>query len=299
MKQISYDDLKAYKMSPGDIYWKNSSGNTILLRHRGDWLDYSYLEKFEKRGIQLFIAKAIDTEFINHFQVLTKKYIAAKTLEEKEIHWQEWLSVVRIRYWKNVSSDGAFELKLFFENLFYELSDSETEFHLNRDIELFDRYLLVAADVVLLLLILGFNDFDFLKKMYNTALSGLDLMRSENLTLSLKQELAEYFEGKTLSLKNISIDNFINGQKNEKQKYWTAILFEDLKAKSGPLKAFDNEIGDAERVLIFSHRTRALLGKEKDYFVFDLIKKNEFKFMSPHLMKKIEFYLKEANSLTA
>lgn len=286
-------------MSPGDIYWKNSSGSTVLLRHRGDWLDYSYLEKFEKRSIPLFIARAIDTDFINHFQVLTKNYINAKTLEDKEIHWQEWLTVVRSRYWENQNSDGTFELKLFFENLFYEFSDSETELHLNRDIELFDRYLLVAADVVLLLLILGFNDFYFLKTMYNTALSGLDLIKNEKLTVSLKEEVADYFSGKTSELKAVSVENFINEQRDERQKYWTSILFEDLKAEAGILKVYDNEIGDAERVLIFSHRTRALIGKEKDCFVFDFFKNNELRYMSPHLMKKLAFYLKEGTRLTA
>ena len=299
LKQISYEDLKAYKMSPGDIYWKNSSGNTVLLRHRGDWLDYSYLEKFEKRSIALFVARAIDTEFINQFQMLTKNYLQAKTLEEKEIHWQEWLSAVRSRYWNGENVDGAFELKLFFENLFYELTDSETEHYLNHDLELFDRYLIVAADVVFLLLILGFNDFQFLKSMYNTALRGLDLIKNEKLTVSLKEEIADYFSGKTHELKAISVENFINEQKDERQKYWTSILFEDLKAEAGILKVFDNEIGDAERVLIFSHRTRAFIGKGKDLFVFEYLKNNELKYMSPHLMKKLAFYLKEGTKLTA
>ena len=80
------------------------------------------LEKFEKRSIPLFIARAIDTDFINQFEILTSNYLNAKTLEDKEVHWQEWLSVVRNRYWENESLDGSFELKLFFENLFYENS---------------------------------------------------------------------------------------------------------------------------------------------------------------------------------
>lgn len=286
-------------MSPGDVYWKNSSGNTVLLRRRGDWLDYSYLEKFEKRSIPLFVSKAIDTEFINQFQELTKNYINAKTLEEKEIHWQAWLDVVRARYWDNQSSDGTFELKLFFENLFYEFSDEETEFYLNRDLDLFDRYLLVASDVVLLLMILGFNDYTFLKTMYNTALRGLDLIKNEKITLGLKEEISDFFSGKKHELKAVSLENFINEQSDENKKYWTSMLYEDLKAEAGVLKVYDNEIGDAERVLIFSHRTRALVGKEKDFFVFDFLKNNELKYMSPHLMKKLAFYLKEGARLSA
>ena len=109
-------------MSPGDIYWNNSSGNSVLLRRRGDWLDYSYLEKFERRNIPLFIARSIDTEFMSKFQLLTKSYLDAKTLENKEIYWQQWLSVVRCRYWENSSSVGSFEFKLFCENLFYEFT---------------------------------------------------------------------------------------------------------------------------------------------------------------------------------
>lgn len=286
-------------MSPGDIYWNNSSGNSVLLRRRGDWLDYSYLEKFERRNIPLFIARSIDTEFMSKFQLLTKSYLDAKTLENKEIYWQQWLSVVRCRYWENSNSDGSFELKLFFENLFYEFTDAETEIHLNNDIELFDRYLMVAADVALLLLVLGFNDYQFIKRMYNIALSGLDLIKNEKLTMSLKEEISDYFSGKTKELKALSLEHFINTQKNEDQKYWTSMLFEDLKAEAGILKVYDNEIGDVERVLIFSHRTRALIGQDKDLFVFDFLKKNDFKYMSPHLLTKIFYYLKEETRLSA
>lgn len=284
-------------MSPGDIYWKNSSGNCVLLRRRGDWLDYSYLEKFEKRSIPLLIGKAIDIQFINSFEVLTKNYINAKTLEDKEIHWQEWLNVVRARYWNSSSTDGAFELKLFFENIFYELSDEETEKYLSHDLEIFDRYLIVAADVVFLLLILGFNDLNFLKKMYFTALMGIGLIKNEKITISLKEEIADYFSGKTNELTTVSVRDFINEQKDERQKYWASILFEDLKAESGILKVYDNEIGDAERVLIFSHRTRAFIGQEKNFFVFDYIKKSDLKYMSPSLMKKLKYYLKEESKI--
>lgn len=279
-------------MSPGDLYWRNSSGNTVLLRKRGDWLDFSYLEKFEKRNITLFISQSIDIQWLTRFHQITMSYMETKTLREKEIHWKNWLLHVRDRYWSTSHPDGAFELKLLFENIFYDFSSEETDKNINTDLELFDRYLHVAADVVFLLLLLGFNDFQFLKTMYKTTLMSFDFIKSEKLTLSIKKEIADFLNANQ-KLQSINLNEFISKVSDEDLQYWTAVLFEDLRAENGILKVFDNEIGDVERVLIFSNRTRSFTGKESEIFVFDFLKNNQLKFMSPHLMKKINFLLKE------
>lgn len=292
LSEVSYDELRQYKMSPGDLYWKNSSGNSVLLRKRGDWLDFSYLEKFEKRNITLFISQSIDIQWLTRFHQITMSYIETKTLREKEIHWKNWLLHVRDRYWVTNHPDGAFELKLLFENIFYDFSTEETDKNINTDLELFDRYLHVAADVVFLLLLLGFNDFQFLKNMYKATLKSFDLIKREKLTLSIKKEVADFLNANQ-KMNSISLEEFIQEVADEELQYWTAVLFEDLRAENGTLKVFDNEIGDIERVLIFSNRTRSLIGKESEAFVFDFLKKNQLKFMSPHLMKKINFLLKE------
>ena len=292
LSEVSYDELRQYKMSPGDLYWKNSSGNTVLLRKRGDWLDFSYLEKFEKRNITLFISQSIDIQWLTRFHQITTSYMEAKTLREKEIHWKNWLLHVRDRYWSVTHPDGAFELKLLFENIFYDFNTEETDKNINADLELFDRYLHVAADVVFLLLLLGFNDFHFLKSMYRTTLLSFDFIKKEKLTVSIKKEIADFLNANQ-KLSTISLENYMADVMDEDLKYWTAVLFEDLRAENGLLKVSDNEIGDVERVLIFSNRTRSLIGKESDTFVFDFLKKNQLKFMSPHLMKKINFLLKE------
>ncbi len=280
-------------MAPGDIYWKNSQGSSVLLRRRGDWLDYPYLQKFEKKNIQLFVSNNIDVKWVSEFYQITTDYMFAKNLQEKEELWKNWLIAVKERYWDNTHRDLAFELKLIMENIFYDFSDEETEKNINIDIDLYDRYLMIATDTVFLLLLLGINDKAYLSKMYKLMLSGFNLIKNEMITASLKQELENFFSGKISTLEKVSIENFLNQFQDEESKFLMSMSFEGINGEGSLYQVYDNEISDIERIVIFSNRTRAVVGDNRNMFVFELIKNKMFHYMSPILLKKIEMFMKE------
>ncbi len=296
---MSYTELRHYKMSPGDLYWKNSSGHFVLLRYRGDWLDFNYIEKFERRKIELFVTKIIDIEKLANFQELTQNLIRTKTLKEKEAAWKLWLDYTYARFWNSSDQDRAFELKIMFHSMFYQLEDNYTVKCLAKDMEIFDRFLQVASDVVFLMLILGYTDETLLKELYAATVKSFAVFDSMKLSLTVKENFSSYLRGENVEQEKFGIHQFLDHIADPREKYWTAILFEDLKGENGPIKVFDNEIGDIERILIFANRTRALMGSDKEIFVFEYIRNNFKRFMSPHLKKKIRFYVREMTPVAA
>ncbi len=281
-------------MSPGDLYFKNTSGSFILLLKKGDWIDFDYLKKFEERKVLLFVQNQVDISWVQKMQKLTLEYLRAKTLSEKEFHWNNWLIHIRLRYWENDHPDASFELKVIFQNLFYTFGKEFTDLHLNRDLELFNRYLMVASDNVFLLLLIGNNDYLFLRKIYMATLRSLNFLQHIKLTPSIKQELNSFFQGQVKILKSVSIDEYLKKLSLENNdEYWQRVMFEDLRGMGNSLNVIDNEVTDVERILIFTNRTRKFVGVESEECVLNYFKKHQLKFMSPHLLSKINCFLND------
>ena len=72
-----------------------------------------------------------------------------------------------------------------------------------------------------------------------------------------------------------------------------AMSFEGINGEGSIYQVYDNEITDIERIVIFSNRTRAVVGENRNMFVFEIIKNKMFHYMSPVLLKKIEMFMKE------
>lgn len=239
--ELKIDQVKDDIFSPGDIYWKKTSGE-VLISGKADILNIDMINKLAKANQVILIENEIDYESQKKMIEVFKKY-ESEVLISKKLEWRTAFNALLLKHYYNTSV-LQFELNQLFWKLFSTMTREQAESFVNRDREYFLRAINIGTSYTVCAFLLGYYDEEFLKSIYNKVIfSQMEIGKNE-LVLRLKEKI-EYIAGKvTLNDANKEYIKSIIQPRNIDQ----AIFFEKQNG-SGLMNITVYEMSDLELIL--------------------------------------------------
>ena len=184
---LNLQDVRGSILSPGNIFWKQKSGNLILLCSKSDFLNLELIEKLYKAQSELLIEDQIDFQIQDEFHEYFKNHQCALLVKEK-MHWRNKILSLFTEQ-MSTTKVTQFELNQLAWKTFSRVDPFVAHRLLEVDIDLFRRGASIATSYTLIAFILGYYSDDFLSKLFTeTFLNLIDIQQTAPLP-TLKAQL--------------------------------------------------------------------------------------------------------------
>ena len=266
---LNFKNIKYEILSPGNIFWKKSSGSTVLISKKGDVLNHDLIKKLESGEQTLLIEDGIDFHAHHEMIEVYVKY-AEEFLMRDKIRWRaKLIELFRSEF---ITKDKSqFELNFLAWKFFSNITNEETKQYIERDAELFKRHLNVASSYAICAFLMGYYESSFLKNIFSSTLRNLMDLGSSVHVLTLKERI-EYLRQQ---------DSFLE----EDVKELESIVSHEVMAKTVMFERYDGsgmrninsrEMSDLEIVMVALNRNYGFDSDEK-MNVLSEITKGDFK----------------------
>lgn len=185
--ELNLLDLKDLILSPGNIFWKQRSGNLIPISSKANFLNHALLVKLTKSNSELLIDSQLDqeiqAEFLNCFE-----HHKAELLVKNKLPWRQAL-YSQFKSFSENSDLTQFEVTQLIWRVFSRVDSKKAQELLDEDLEFFKRALNIASSYTVCAFMLGYYHDEFLSKLFtDTFLNLMDLNSSIPAHL-LKEQL--------------------------------------------------------------------------------------------------------------
>ncbi|MGI4994014.1 hypothetical protein ACRXCV_15355 [Halobacteriovorax sp. GFR7] len=168
--KLSSIHIKEAPLLRGELYWCRPSGRRLCVGHAGEFANLDLVEKLATTNDQFIQEIIIDEErvskVIDHFNELSNANI-----EDLRLRYRNLILVDFYRVLKGEEKSTTLDFLFICYEVFNDLNSTnlniEDDF-IRKNAMTFKRAQLVATVTMYMCLISGYNDFVFLKEVYNT-----------------------------------------------------------------------------------------------------------------------------------
>lgn len=261
--ELNLKDVKGFILSPGNIFWKQKSGNLILLCAKSDFLNLELIEKLFKAQSELLIENQIDFQIQDDFREYFTNHQNALLVKEKN----QWRNKLLGLFAERMSSAEVtqFELNQLAWKTFSKVEAKEAQRILEEDLELFRRGASIATSYTLIAFILGYYSDDFLSKLFTETFLSLMTIEKVAPLPSLKAQLEKIRTEDSWSKdEKVMLENVYHlGQKKN-------LLIGERFDGSGINSINKREMTDLEIVQVALNQHYSYLGIKDHTIFFDL-----------------------------
>ena len=170
LETISFDDLLKMNIAPGHLFFipRKAKMPPICLLKGGGYIDKEWIVKYTNKGLRSFFCFVIkDDKKIKDGSALLKKLRISKNEEEAYLARNEFINWVKVFLWDGNDDISFLDLSLICMSVFFDLDEKVVTQIMDKSLVIYDRAQRVSALGVIVALILGYTDFDFLKDVYH------------------------------------------------------------------------------------------------------------------------------------
>ena len=270
-REVHFKEIENEIFSPGNLFWKKKSGVEVLISAKGDFLNHQLLKKISESDQKFLISNSVEQNKISEFKNLFQEYEFLIQIKEKNKQRKKILNFLNEIFYSPIEEVRQFELVLMCFHIFNERSLEENMAFFNSDIEFAMRSFQVASSYTLLAFLLGYYDFKFLKKLFNTTIENFSILSKDKLIMTFKEKL-EVVKNKE-KLEECDF-NFIKNENNLNDEF-QKILFERFDG-SGVFSINKNEMNDLEIVFLSLNKLYSYKVMKDINNILSLVKKDSF-----------------------
>lgn len=185
--ELNLLDLKGLILSPGNIFWKQKSGNLVPISSKANFLNHALLIKLTKSNSELLIDSQMDLEIQNEFLNCFEHH-KAELLVKNKLPWRHTL-YSQFRNFSDNSDLTQFEVTQLLWRVFSRVDSAKAQELLDEDLELFKRALNIASSYTICAFMLGYYHDEFLSKLFTDAFLNLMDLNSSVPAHLLKDQL--------------------------------------------------------------------------------------------------------------
>lgn len=236
--------IKNFFFAPGDIFWKQKNGSSVLISKKGDAINFGLIEKLVGANHELVLENAFDFEanrelieiYKNHAnEILVKNKLSYRAKFIKKL-MSEFINGKR-----DMSEVNALTCELFWNDELGMMNNMES-----CDIDLLKRNISIASDYVLCAFLLGYYDHIFLSNLFSETIKNLMELGKNESAMSLKEKL-EYL--RTKESWNDDDTEYVKTLVDDEDELTVTASFERYDG-SGILKLNLNEMSDLEIIFV-------------------------------------------------
>lgn len=170
-ENISFSLIDNLPLLAGDIRLLRTNGSKLTLKKRGDFLEQSEWNKWEKLRDKIELQNSLNWKWCESFLDLFKKYFLLHSSDSfchpKRI--QDW--GVEFSYWSFLNKDredaNVMDLCYSMGAILFHLDDEDKIIFDNIPMELKRRNIVLSSLVTFIAINLGYRNWDFLLEIYN------------------------------------------------------------------------------------------------------------------------------------
>lgn len=193
---------------PFDLFWVKKSGKRVLLKSTGEFSSRADLEKWIRKDLNLETESHLNENWIKEG---TEKLLEYQRLHSADFcdplkvqEWTtDWINWIHPYLWEKSNALSKLDVCFLIGIFFYSLNEEEEVLFLNFPLEVQKKNYLMASFGVILAILAGYNNKDFLRNYFKVLLFWdapfSKTMWSQNEANFLKQEWNEPGLGFTLS----------------------------------------------------------------------------------------------------
>jgi hypothetical protein len=241
---FNFSQIKNFFFAPGDIFWKQKNGSSVLISKKGDAINFGLIEKLVKANHELVLENAFDFEANQELIEIYKSH-ASEILVKNKLSYRtkfiEKLTSKFINEKRDMSEINALTLELFWNDELGVIRELES-----RDIDLLKRNVSIASDYVLCAFLLGYYDHLFLSNLFTGTVKNLMELGKNERVMGLKEKL-EYL--RIQDTWNDDDTEYVKTLVEDEDELSVTASFERYDG-SGILKLNQNEMSDLEIIFV-------------------------------------------------
>lgn len=264
-RSVNLEELTQHKLLWGDLLWKKKNGHSTRIGSCGDFVDLEFVQKLISKNAELEINSYTDWSLVNEvseiFEKLKEASTEAERIAQRSLFCKKFFPVF-------LGSENGSYIDWFTIcfRTFYKLPEDIEEIYYLKNSDALKRSMAVASMTTLISFCLGYMNFEFLSKIYNSALiMDLDFVQKGMSEFHLKDLEAQRntdspkLDGNLLSHfihHGSNIDEYIDRVTDGEIIFKNMIRFhhELFDSGKGPESIYDSEVGDLVQVIAFVER---------------------------------------------
>lgn len=209
---ITLDKLKSYQLCPGHLYYFSKVSNKfIFMLQAGDFIEESFIKKYEEGGFKSFyILNFINEENIEKFKYYLSQFKIARKEADRWSERNEIIDFFKLNY-VITQKNSLLEFVIAFNETFSKVPSYIFEKYLATSDVLLRRSVINGCFASFIALTVGYMDYQFVQDMFHAALLKDIGLMSEQFNYSVLKacelerktpgEGRKYLTGKESSLK--------------------------------------------------------------------------------------------------
>lgn len=312
LRRITSLDIQQMILAPGDIFWLRASGRKIKIAKAGQVIDSKIIQKFEGRDFEFDLDESFSLpEEVRQSLVEKFKKLKLEKLEMNRVNLvKEIITVLFVDYAGKVAFSDLIFIGL---ESFYGLDVEVTEELTNIDVRIFQRSSVLGIYSVLVAMITGYFEYEFLQDIYHLCFffdcyfsleqvsyyvtEALEKERQSGQGKSYLQEKVKELEDfekhpeESFKLAKRKYKRFMNN----KEVFQLIRLHHEKIDGSGFSNGYnDEDFTDIERIIIFLSESLPFgdldldKDKGKDFLMRNIVMGKGEMFLSPRISKILE-----------
>jgi hypothetical protein len=262
---FNFKQIKNFFFAPGDIFWKQKNGSSVLISKKGDAINFGLVEKLVNANHELFLENAFDFEANQELISLYQNHANEILVKNKLIYRVKFIEMIKSKFInekKDMAEVNALTFELFWNGEKELIAELES-----RDIGLLKRNVSIASDYVLCAFLLGYYDHQFLSNLFSETVKNLMALGKNERVMSLKEKL-EYL--RMQDTWNDDDNDYVLSLVEDEEELLVTPAFERYDG-SGVLKMNQNEMSDLEIIFVSLNSYYGFMSEVKESALVEII----------------------------
>jgi len=264
-RSVNIQELTDHKLLWGDLLWVKKSGHSTRVGSCGDFVDLEFVEKLVSKNATLEMSSFIDWKLVKELNELFDELKNAENEAQRVKLRSEFCNKFFPVFLGSEEGSYIDWFTVCFRS-FYELPKDIEDIFYMKNSDALKRSMAVASMTTLLSFTLGYMNFDFLKKVYNSTLIMDISFVNKGMSEFHLRDLEEQREKETPVLDGQLLKHFKH-HGNEVSLYLEKVTNGEMIFKKmieyhheifnngkGPENIFDSETGDLPQAISFIER---------------------------------------------